>query len=90
MQAIWKYVLKIEDASDIEMPAGAEVLTVQKQGGALCLWAVVNPESPTETRHFRVLGTGHEHEESLVALDYIGTAQMMGSGLVWHVFEERG
>ena len=89
MQAIWKYEVPVTDGSDIDMPAGAKVLTVQVQHQRLCLWVIVNPASPVETRRFKVIGTGHEHDECLTALTYIGTAQMAGGALVWHVFEER-
>ncbi len=82
---IWKF--HIPDPSSqivsIEMPIGAEILTVQMQGDEPCLWAVIDPSHGKETRTFRWAGTGH-----LLGTvgSYIGTIQMLGGGLIWHFF----
>jgi len=39
-----------------------------------------------ETRHFRLIGTGHEFE--LSTLFYIGTAKLFNDDFVWHLFEQ--
>lgn len=84
---IWKYPLVIADRQRIEMPKGAKILTVQAQDGQACLWALVNAdEGEMETRDFVIYGTGH-YVSPLPGV-YIGTVQMAGGRLVWHVFEE--
>lgn len=92
MLKIWKYPIPVQDDIQIEMPKGARVLTVQRQGdlpefGGPCLWALVNPEAKKEIRQFRLAGTGHpiDHAEKLT---YIGTFQMEGGALVFHLFEK--
>lgn len=86
MKTIWKYELETMDVRVVEMPVGAEILTVQEQRGKLCLWALVDPEADKERRVFCIHGTGHP--VSTVALKkYIGTYQLMEGALVFHVFE---
>ena len=98
MLKIWKFPIPVQDEIQIEMPKGAKVLTVQiqvmdpaalKVGETIeqvCLWALVNPEAEKEIRQFRMVGTGHSimHAEKLT---YIGTFQMQGGALVFHLFE---
>lgn len=98
MKTIYKYPLKVTDFQEIELPEGAEILSVQTQilGSGkrlfvsdrqeLCLWAMVDPDNPLVPRRIRIFGTGnpmeYEHE-----LKFIGTCQMHNGALIWHVFE---
>lgn len=86
-RAVWKFPLPApgSDVFTIEMPQGAEPLTVQVQNGAFQIWALVTPGHPTETRVFRIAGTGHPIDEIIVR--HVGTVQLPGLGLVFHVFE---
>jgi hypothetical protein len=68
------------------MPKGATITTAQIQNGDLCLWAMVDTEEAMAWRCIRVISTGHEIGES-EELAYIGTVQMAGGALVFHVFE---
>lgn len=87
MKTIFKFAIPITDLQVVNMPEGAEVLTAQMQGSELCLWALVDPEADRKPRQFRIAGTGHKLPADPGA--YIGTAQMHGGQLVWHVFEVR-
>lgn len=84
-QTIWKYELEITDRQTILMPAKARILSVQVQHERLCLWALVNPVLTKEERHFEVFGTGHPVPNRRRA--YLGTVQISGGSLVFHVFE---
>lgn len=86
MNAIWKFPLEIEGEQVLQMPLGSEILCAQVQEGRLCLWAIVDSEMPRERRTIVIVGTGHPMGEP-ADYDYIGTAQMNGGALVWHVFE---
>lgn len=80
MKQIWKF--KVDNV--IEMPKGAEILTVQLQDSFnACIWAVVDPENETENRIFEVVGTGHKFDDT--NKKYIGTWQ--DCMFVWHLFE---
>lgn len=89
MKAIWKFA--IEDARDkfeIEMPIGTEILCVQTQHEKPCIWALVDTGEGVEkeSREFRMSETGHPLNDDL-DLIYIGTFQILGGDLVFHVFE---
>lgn len=82
---IWKFPIKITDVQKVEMPMGAEILSAQMQNGDLCLWALVSPANNKELRTIEIHGTGNYVEPA--DRKFIGTAQMAGGALVWHVFE---
>jgi len=87
-KTIWKYMLKVDDAQIIAMPANAHILTVQVQFGDPCLWALVSPQMPLEGRRILIAGTGHEREDINGLTNYIGSFQLAGGALVFHVFED--
>ena len=84
-KTIWKYDVPIEDYFEINMPKDAQILTIQTQNGEPKLWALVNPDNATEKRIFRHSGTGHPITDN--NMDYIGTYQLHGGELIFHVFE---
>lgn len=81
---IYKYPLDIVDVQYVAIPETARMLDVQAQGDQLCMWALVDPDSPLKSRTVRVYGTGHDVSDPHAY--YAGTAQTMGGQLVWHVF----
>jgi hypothetical protein len=81
---IWKYKLEITDLQSVQMPVGAIVLSVHRQGPDLCLWSMVDPSEPMQARHFEVHGTGNQMPDGGKRL-YVGTVVV--GALVWHVFE---
>jgi len=85
MISIWKFALQTIDKQEIKMPVGAEILTVDIQNGKPCLWARVDTEELIETRQIAIHGTGHELPGS--TRKYIGTYQLAGGTLIFHVFE---
>lgn len=84
---VYKYPLVLDDRQTVMMPEGARLLSVQLQGGKICLWAIVDPSSRPQARCIRIAGTGHPIEDGLA---FIGTVQTVGGVLVWHVFEVTG
>ena len=93
METIYKYELSVIDFQIIDMPKGAEILSVQIQPSAfggdsdrLFLWVKIDTSNELEPKRIRIFGTGnpmeYEHE-----LNFIGTVQMNNYSLVWHVFE---
>ena len=96
--SIWKFELNIgggasgvdrQSVHSVRMPTGAEVLSVQTQRETPCIWALVNPDAPPENRRFEVYGTGQPINLSR-PLKPLGTVQMMGGYLIFHVFEVIG
>ena len=85
MKTIYKYPLIIDDYQTLEMPQGAEILTIQIQKRIPCIWALVNPKQPKQKRHIRIAGTGHSVNDKVI--EYIGTYQLYGGDIIFHVFE---
>lgn len=85
MKTIWKYPLRTTDAQAINMPAGAELLTIQVQNGEPCVWALVDPKAPGHFVTLSIYGTGHPVDTHG---EYVGTYQLGDGALVFHVFRE--
>lgn len=85
---IWKYQLIVGDRQAIALPKGAKLLSIQIQYGIPCLWALVEPKAPKELRKILTRGTGQEFDSA--NLVFLGTYQLSGGSLVFHVFEEVG
>ena len=85
MQTIYKYPLQLTDEQEIHMPKGAKILTIQTQKGYPCLWVQVDDKQPQTPRTIITRGTGHPIPDS--TLLYLGTYQLDGGALIFHVFE---
>jgi hypothetical protein len=87
MKVVHKYPLTEESQQSIEMPDGAEILTARIQDGALCIWALVDPEQPIVKRLFTIAPTGQE----VVGIFHKYIGQIVHHGpwgeLVGHLFE---
>lgn len=90
MKKIYKYVLATTDSQALLMKKG-EILSLQLQNGAPCIWVLVNPIESDEYRYFEIFGTGHTiYEDMGVERRFVGTYQLAGGKLVFHVFEKLG
>jgi hypothetical protein len=88
MKTIHKYPIKIEDHFTVMMPWHAQILCVQVQRDEPFIWALVDTRNSLVTRHFLLRGTGHDASE--VAINdakYVGTFQLHGGDLVFHLFD---
>lgn len=83
---IWKFSL--DPSGLIKLPIDAKILCVQSQYNLPYIWAIVDEKKPTETRQFRIFGTGFNIPEN-IELEYIDTFQLNNGTLVFHVFEEK-
>lgn len=86
MKTIWKYKIDVTDRQMIEMPCGAELLSVGVQDGHPVLWALVNPTHYQPYRVLRIYGTGHPVDDE--PKRFVGTFMLHDGALVFHVFEE--
>ncbi len=95
---ILKWDLQIAELQTIEMPSGAEILTVQMQNSVPRIWALceesesINPRRIARRidivmpRRIAIYGTGHPINENPGI--YIATFQ--AGEFVFHVFEVTG
>lgn len=85
MITIFKYPVQMSEDFTFEAPAGAEFLSVQVQAGEAQLWARVDTSRPAATYRFGVHGTGHELNSFTRSAPHIGTFQIDGGALVFHL-----
>lgn len=86
MKRVFKYPIEVTDVQTVDAPADWEPLSVQMQGETLCLWALIDDDQPTTSHRVFVHGTGHEVHAG--ADRFVGTFQVGGGALVFHVFTE--
>ncbi len=87
MKIIYKYPIGPEGECTVMMPRGAKVLSYQNQEETACIWALVDPDEPTQPKRFYLVGTGYEMQYNPSALRFIGTALFQGGIYVNHLFE---
>lgn len=92
MKTIWKYETSIVDKFTIEMPYGAEILSVMAPAYKFktpVIYAIVDvKEKVLEERFFEIFGTGQPMSVDMgVERKYIGTYQLLEGGFVGHLFE---
>ncbi len=86
MYTIYKYELETTGIQEIEMPANAQILSVHVQYEKPCIWAMVDTDRITGKVKIATFVTWHE-VTSDGSLSYIGTYQLHGGALVFHVFK---
>jgi len=97
MKVIHKYPLKSDYQvtiveEEVNLPEGAEVLTVQVQGSTPCIWALVDTDRKIETLSVAIIGTGHPFAADWLETPkkvYVGTYQLAAGTFVKHVFIEK-
>jgi hypothetical protein len=67
---IFKYQMPVLEDFEMLLPEGAEIIRVEDQGGMFWMWAVVNTNSPDETRVFKSFKTGAEMPD--IEMSYVG------------------
>lgn len=87
-RVIFKYQMPVLEEFTMKLPAGAEIIRIEDQGGMFWMWAVVNTDAPDEERRFRAFKTGAKIPDGL-ALRYIGfCAIFVQMELGLYIFEE--
>lgn len=88
MKSIWKYPV-VPGRFTHAIPEGGKILHLAVQGdaGEPQMWVLVDKSADTESRTFRVYGTGRDMSDEELA--YVGTFMQDGGSLVFHVFEEK-
>lgn len=88
-ETIWKYILKVDNEQVIDMPFGAQFLSVQVQHGEPCLWVRCQSNAQEVPVKVVTVSTGNpaEHVEGM---QFVGTYQLDNGGFVRHVFVQVG
>ena len=82
-KAIWKYELEMNGRQWIEMPRDAEIISIQKIDGIVCLFAIVESDSDKVKNIVEVYNTGEVLPDLSTRL-YLGTVHYGAS--VFHLF----
>ena len=87
MKSVHKYSLIVTDEQTLDLPRGAEILSVANQREHIVLYALVDTDVKAIDRHtIYVHGTGHGVYGDGIA--FIGTVAMSGGYLMFHVFRK--
>lgn len=88
-EVIWKIEIPAHEISSIEIPHMGEILSVGGQGDSVVIWVKFLEEykERLDIRHFEVYGTGHSIPGG-INRKFIGTVQLYGGSLVFHIFEK--
>jgi hypothetical protein len=86
MAKVFKYKLEPTNEQQILIPEGGKILHIDVQRGMPCIWAMVDPDMHSEPVTIYTYGTGHEIDEK--GLLYIGSYQLLGGDIVFHVFRD--
>ena len=85
MSEIWKFQIPALSDIEIEMPEAAEILHFGLDpSGDPCVWALVVAGRKKRNRLLRLLGTGHQFNDT--PGKYIGTVTR--PPYVWHLFDQ--
>lgn len=86
MKKIYKYQIDCthQHNAEVELPCFSKIIDFKFQGNVLYLWAIVDPDSPTENIRFEIYGTGWEIEDA-DELTHLKTVHI--NGFVWHIFK---
>ena len=88
MKTIYKYPLAAVDEQEIDLPEGAEILSVKNQQETIVMYALVDTEvEGTKARKIVIHGTGHDLGRKPKKSDkFIGTVALGDGELMYHVF----
>jgi hypothetical protein len=87
MKTIYKYSIPVTQGSfQLDLPAGAKILTAQLQKGKPQMWVLVDTNMPAVSREFCLIGTGAPVQEA--GLTYISTLLLDADAKVVHLFEK--
>ncbi len=86
MLQVFKYSVPTTDEFTLELPKDGKILHFGEQADSLCIWVLVDAQASTESRTFRLAGTGHPIETE-GRLDHIGCVTNHRGAFVWNLFE---
>lgn len=88
MKFIYKYGLDLKPTVNIELPFGAEILSVHHQKDKIFIWALVDTKEKLMINTFYIVGTGQMFPFDEIDTKFIGTVHTNNGDFVWHIFKE--
>jgi hypothetical protein len=74
--------------TELTLPFGAKILSIQRQAGRYFLWALVDPSHSLVFRVVWSVGTGYpiDYPFSHIEAEHLATTHEPDTGYVWHWF----
>lgn len=86
MKLIYKYLVPLIENAKIEVPVGAEIISVEVDQNELYAYAIIDVLQKRRTfYHFKII-SNNQHFESVFGFKYRGTVRIKSG--VLHVFEK--
>lgn len=79
-------LLEVDDQF-ITIPANSDIISVQTQGNNICIWYITSSLLSNVHRRIIMYGTGHQIDRDMNNMQFLGTVQLYGCSIVFHVFE---
>ena len=86
MITVYKYPVQMQAEFTVDLPRGAEFLSVQVQHGDPQMWFRVDTSREVVRQVFSTVGTGHPIAPELSRLPYLGTFHLSDGALAFHLF----
>lgn len=84
---VYKYPFECTDMFSIKLPITYKVLSVQTQHDTPYIWILVDEtQEVTQVLRFRMAGTGNVLPSDIFMWKFVGTFQLHGGQLVFHLF----
>lgn len=84
-RTIFRQVIPVNDQWHTLELSGPIIHVATRHEDCVEIWFINDPAAETETRAFRVVGTGHTMPPALAT--HVGTAITPSGRLVWHLME---
>ena len=86
---VFKWVLQITPRQELELPRGAEIISVAEQANSPVLYAVVRDNEPHPVVHeIRIVGTGQTIDFDRGQFSFLGTIFIPPTGEMLHIWEK--
>lgn len=84
---IWKFEIRADATVVVQVPKGAQVLSVSNVNDDIVVYALVDTsEKETEGYTFVTIGTGYSVDINTSVYRFVGTVVRYLGKQVWHVF----
>jgi hypothetical protein len=88
MLCVYKYAVPgYHQPFTLDLPKGAQILSVRLQHNLPQIWALVDLDKPVERRYFIVVETGEPLALPVSWVKFLGTLLLEGGHYVLHLFE---
>lgn len=79
-----------QDYQTLDLPEGSKILSVLEQNNTIVLYALVDIDiESTDVYNIAIKGTGHNFQKELEDYTFLGSVNLVGGALIFHVFYKK-